>query len=117
MEKDRKELKTRHSHPGSSPAKKVGKLNLKRFAIAMVTVFFLGYFIYVMIWQQVMISRKNKEINALEEQIAAAEQQSEKLEQEIENLNDPEYLERLAREKLGLVRPNERVFMDANQGE
>ncbi|MBO5364889.1 MAG: septum formation initiator family protein, partial [Clostridia bacterium] len=46
-----------------------------------------------------------------------AEQQTEKLEKELENLNDPEYLEKIAREKLGLVRPNERVFVDANQSE
>ena len=40
-----------------------------------------------------------------------------KLEAELENLNDPAYLEKIAREKLGLVRPNERVFVDANKSE
>ena len=46
-----------------------------------------------------------------------ATQQTEKLEAELENLNDPAYLEQIAREKLGLVRPNERVFVDANKSQ
>ena len=70
-----------------------------------------------MIWQQVTISKKNKEINALEEKVQTATQQTEKLEAELENLNDPAYLEQIAREKLGLVRPNERVFVDANKSQ
>ncbi len=101
----------------TSETKKKAKLNPKRFAVAMIVIIFAVYFIYVMIWQQVMLSRKNKEIDALEEQITAATQQAEELEKELENLNDPEYLERIAREKLGLVRPNERVFVDVNQSE
>ena len=32
-------------------------------------------------------------------------------------MEDPEYIERIAREKLGLVRPNERVFVDANKSD
>ena len=35
----------------------------------------------------------------------------------MENLDDPEYLEKVAREKLGLIRPNERVFIDTNKDE
>ncbi len=100
-----------------SVEKKKARLNPKRFAIAMVIVVFVVYFIYVMIWQQVLLSKKSKEIDALEKQIIAATQQAEELEKELENLSDPEYLERIAREKLGLVRPNERVFVDANQSE
>lgn len=68
-----------------------------------------------MIWQQITISRKDNEIKALEEQITAATQQTEKLQQELDNLNDPEYLEKIAREKLNLVLPNERIFVDANK--
>lgn len=54
------------------------------------------------------ISKKNQEIDALQEKISAASQQTEKLQEELDNLNDPAYLERIAREKLGLVEPNER---------
>ena len=93
------------------------KMNPKRFAIAMAIIGFVLYFSYVMIWQQVTISKKNREIGALEAQIQAATTQTEELEAELENLNDPAYLEKVAREKLGLVRPNERVFVDANKSQ
>ena len=81
----------------------------------MIVAFFSIYFVYIMIWQQITISRKDNEIKALEEQITAATQQTEKLQQELDNLNDPEYLEKIAREKLNLVLPNERIFVDANK--
>ncbi len=118
MRTDVKRKKTGHSPiQTGSEQKKKKKLNPKRFTVAMLAIFFVLYFICVMIGQQIDISKKNKEIDALEEKIAAAQQQTEKLEKELENLNDPEYLEEMAREKLGLVRPNERVFVDVNRGD
>ena len=75
------------------------------------------YFLYITVWQQVMISRKNEEIEALSQNIEQATQESERLKEEVENLSDPEYIERIARETLGLVRPNERVFVDSNKSE
>ena len=106
------------SHKKSATVQKAKKrLNPKRFAVAVAVVVFVSYFIYVMIWQQITLSKKNKEINELEEKISIASQETEALQKELDNLEDPEYLERIAREKLGLVRPNERVFIDANKSE
>lgn len=93
------------------------KLDKKRFGIVIAVTAFALYFVYIMIWQQVMISEKNGEIKALEEKIDQANQQTEVLQKELENLDDPAYLEKIARERLGLVRPNERVFVDANKDE
>lgn len=93
------------------------KIDKKRLGLVIVVAFFAIYFVYIMIWQQVMISQKNKEIRALEEKINAASQQTEELKKELENIDDPEYLEKIARERLGLVRPNERIFVDANKDE
>lgn len=91
------------------------KLNVKRLAIVAAAAVFIIYFIYAMIAQQIALSNKNKEIQSLEEQVSAANTETERLQKELDNLEDPEYLERVAREKLGLVRPNERVFVDANK--
>ncbi len=93
------------------------KLNVKRFLIVTVSAIFIIYCIWVFIWQQVTISHKNSEIDELQAQIDAATEENERLNTELENVNDPENIERMAREKLGLVRPNERVFTDANQGD
>ena len=80
----------------------------------MVCKVFCVYFVCMMIGQQSTINRKNNEIRNLNEQITSANQETERLKEELENVNDPEYLERMAREKLGLVGPNERVYIDAN---
>ncbi len=91
------------------------KLNVKRLAIVAAAAVFIIYFVYAMIAQQIALSNKNKEIQSLEEQVSVANTETERLQKELDNLEDPEYLERVAREKLGLVRPNERVFVDANK--
>lgn len=106
---------TKPSQKGNKSRNKKRKLNTKRFLTVLIVAFFSIYFVYIMIWQQITISRKDNEIKALEEQITAATQQTEKLQQELDNLNDPEYLEKIAREKLNLVLPNERIFVDANK--
>ncbi len=102
-----------------SPAKKKqkGKIVPGRLLVTVLAALFVLYFIYIMIWQQVMLSKKNKEIDALEEKVSAAAQQTEQLKEQLSNMEDPEYIERIAREKLGLVRPNERVFVDANKSD
>lgn len=101
----------------AASAKKSGgkKPNIKKVAAYAAAAVVLIYFVYTMIWQQVQISRKSKEIDNLRQQVEAELEESDKLRSEIENLNDPEYIERIAREKLGLVRPNERVFVDSNK--
>lgn len=92
------------------------KLNLKRLCISIAVMVFFVYFIFVTIDQQGRINTKNKEIETLNQQILTAGQETDKLKEELESVNDPEYLERMAREKLGLVHPNERVYIDANNG-
>ncbi|MBQ2615037.1 MAG: septum formation initiator family protein [Clostridia bacterium] len=101
----------------SGKGKPKRKFNPRKFAVAAVILLFGAYFCYTMIWQQVALNRKSREIDALNAQIEEATRQTEQLEAELENLNDPAYLEKVAREKLGLVRPNERVFVDANKSE
>jgi cell division protein FtsB len=47
----------------------------------------------------------------LEQQTQVLEQENVRLEREIERLNDPQYLERLARERLGMAKPGEIGFV------
>ena len=103
----------------TSPAKEKqkGKIAPGRLLAVVLVGLFVLYFIYIMIWQQVMLSKKNKGIDALDVKISAATQQTEQLKEQLSSMEDPEYIERIAREKLGLVRPNERVFVDANKSD
>lgn len=52
-----------------------------------------------------------REAARLEQQARALQQSNEALRQEIDRLhNDPDYLERIAREKYGMLKKNEQVF-------
>ena len=106
MQKDDKKRKRNSSRK---------KRDIKKIGIRAVAAVLILYFIYFTVWQQVMINRKNKELEELTVKIEEATRESERLQKEIENLSDPEYIEQYARENLGLVRPNERVFVDSNK--
>ncbi len=98
--------------------KKTGKvkINFKRLIVCILAFLFIIYFSCTIISQQRTIRRKNNEIETLSEQISDANRETDRLKEELESVNDPEYLERMAREKLGLVSPNERVYIDENSG-
>lgn len=55
------------------------------------------------------------EIDRLERQVETLVEERGDLTQQIERLHDPEYLERLARECLGMVRPGEIAFVVPNE--
>ena len=63
-------------------------------------------------WQGVVRLRHMREqLQALERDNAALRQQAERLAQVIDRLrNDPAYLERIAREERGMVRPGETIL-------
>ena len=72
----------------------------------------------MLIKQQINIKQYKDEIDVLSSKIQVAEdelnQNKKDLEQEKENTKSLEYIEKLAREKLGMYLPNERVYVDSN---
>ena len=73
----------------------------------------------MLIKQQLNISQYNKDLKNLSEKIEVAEdelnQNKQDLEEEKQNINSTEYIEKLAREKLGMYLQNERVYIDSNK--
>lgn len=73
----------------------------------------------VLIRQQKNIMQYQKEIKELSAKINVAqdelEQNKQNLEEEINKSNSPEYIEKVAREKLGMYLQNERVYVDSNK--
>ena len=91
---------------------KKGKLLKNAFLIALIV------WIVMLIKQQLNISQYKDEIKDLSSQIEVAEselnQNKQDLEQEKKNTDSLEYIEKLAREKLGMYLQNERVYIDSN---
>jgi len=81
-------------------------------------VMFILLLIYLslnLVSQQQLIEKKNNELADVEAKIAAEIELSEELQLEKSMLMSDESLERIAREKLGMVKPGERVFVDLNR--
>jgi cell division protein FtsL len=70
------------------------------------------YFSYIAVSQQKLINAKSIELSKLEEKIKEEEEQNEELKKEKEIIQTDEYIEKIAREKLGMVKKNERVYVD-----
>ena len=91
---------------------KKNKLLRNAFIIALII------WIVMLIKQQLNISQYQDEIKELSSKIDVAEnelnQNKQDLEQEKKNTDSLEYIEKLAREKLGMYLQNERVYIDSN---
>ena len=65
------------------------------------------YFSSILVSQQVYLHQVAEDQAAAEARLAAAKQENESLRQEKENLNKLEYIEKTAREELGMTRHGE----------
>ncbi len=72
----------------------------------------LIYAIITFIKQQKILNNYTSQLNTLKVEIAEAKEHQEKLNDEKDNVNSLEYIETLAREKLGMYMPNEKVYVD-----
>ena len=72
----------------------------------------IGYLVAGLVFNQVDIAAKQKELQDLENQLEQQRQQNDELERVLESGSDQEIIERVARDKLGYAKPNERVFID-----
>ena len=61
------------------------------------------------------MSQLENQIEEIEAQIVQAEAENEKLKTQLENSDSNEYIEEIAREKLGLVKPGEKMFIPVEE--
>ena len=68
---------------------------------------------------KIVVVQNQEEIKELSTKINVAQdeldQNKQNLEEEINKSNSPEYIEKVAREKLGMYLQNERVYVDSNK--
>lgn len=73
----------------------------------------LLYAIVTVIKQQKILNTYATQAENLDVQITEAKETQQQLNEEKENVNSSEYIEEIAREKLDMYLPNERVYVDS----
>ena len=73
---------------------------------------FAVYFIYTLISQQRTLNSYAQEKAKVNDDIEVAQEEQTELKEMKENINSDEYIEQIAREKLDMYYPNERVYVD-----
>ncbi|ALB48516.1 MULTISPECIES: FtsB family cell division protein [Clostridium] len=83
------------------------KLILKRTIITG----FIIFFVFSYIRQSMTMNRIQKEIDSKQVQLNEIKQKNERLQDEVDKINSSssDYLEKLARERLGMIKPGEKV--------
>ena len=91
--------------------KKKRKINIMH-----VVVFLFGiYFVCTFLEQQTKINNYNSQIEMYEADIKIKNNLVEYYSRQNQNIQSDEYIESVAREKLGYVKPYEKIFVDANR--
>lgn len=74
---------------------------------------FIGYFGVSFAKTQIEINKKEAEVEELSEQYSELQLNNQELEAMLENGDEADIIERIAREERGYVYPDEKVFFDA----
>lgn len=80
----------------------------------LITTALVLYLLYVIVSQQTNLDIKFSELKDIQAKIEEESNLNRELKNEEELLNTDEYIEKTAREKLGMIKPGERIFIDIN---
>lgn len=81
-------------------------------------IIFIIFGIYVLgtlINQQITVRELRQQEIKLQEQLEALQEEEARLEEEKNMSNDPQQIEKIAREQLKMVKPNEIIYIDMNK--
>ena len=78
-------------------------------------VLMLVYFVNTLIEQQTTLNKYNSQIEAYEMQISLKKETLELYTNDKENETTDDYIEKVARESLGLVKPYETIYIDVSK--
>lgn len=91
------------------PMKKSNKKNILKFCLIL---FFIIYVTLILIKQQNTLNSYKNEKEYLADKISEQTDYKNELISKKQNVNSNEYIEQIAREKLNMYMPNERVYID-----
>ena len=84
-----------------------------KFTCIILVIISLLYFANMFGSQQESIDRKKQELEEANAKIEVIQQEIEQLEKEKDNITSDEYIEKAAREKYGMIKKGEKVFVDS----
>lgn len=85
------------------------KFSLKKIGLLLVAL----YVGFTFINQQLIMFRQHRDIDKYTSELQAVQEKNKKLQDEIKLSNDSRYIEKLAREKLGLIKEGESPVIDS----
>lgn len=85
---------------------------MKKVYKKVIIAIFLIYFVVTVISQQKTLNQYKTEAAAYSKQLETAQETNDELTETKANVNSTEYIEEIAREKLDMYLPNERVYID-----
>lgn len=91
------------------------KINLKKVIKLIFIVLIATYVVYVFVNQQKTLNSYKLTQDYYATEIDKQNNYKEELTEIKNNINSPEYIEKIAREKLDMYLPNERVYIDIDQ--
>lgn len=90
-------------------------LTHKRAIKIWVFIILVGGMLFKGVMQQPQINKNREQISKLENQIAYEKERQVEIENLKDKVNSDEYIEKMASEKLGLVKSNAKIFVDVSQ--
>jgi cell division protein FtsL len=91
------------------------KKSIWGIAFTFVVIIMSIYSAVTMIDQQKILSAEGNELKSVQAKIADENKTADELKKQQETVNSDEYVEKVAREKLGMVKHGEKVFIDVNK--
>ncbi|MGN1299982.1 MAG: septum formation initiator family protein [Clostridia bacterium] len=85
---------------------------MKKIYKKIIITLFLIYFVVTVISQQKTLNQYKSEASAYSKQLESAKDTNDELIATKDNVDSTEYIEEVAREKLDMYLPNERVYID-----
>ena len=79
-----------------------------------IVLFLIGYFTFTLVKQEIAIRKYDKEKQSYMEQIALAKEKNAEYKRYSEYVNSDEYIEKIAREKLRMLLPEEKIYIEYN---
>ena len=88
------------------------KINIKKLLKKLILIAFISYVAITLMKQQKVLNEYKTNIASVEEDIEEANEYKDWLVSLKENSNSLEYIEKIAREKLNMYKPDEKVYID-----